>query len=155
MEGDLHSHPRPTLAYFIWTLCLIFNFYMFLLQFSAWDLRSHLIQNNLLVKADMGTLLDPFVLSIIVFQIPIALLLDKFGPRKVTSLMILGAALGVILFGYSTSPGLIWLAIFIMGLGATVTYVNTFKLVSNWFLPEKFPFMLGWPKKWPCLSCMH
>ena len=140
----LLAHPRPIYPWIIWILCNLFNFYMFLLQFSAWDLRSHLMQKNLLVEADMGTLLDPFVLAVIIFQIPIALLLDEFGPRKVTSLMILVAALGVILFGYSSSPFLTWIAILVMGLGATVTYVNTFKLVSNWFLPSRFPFMVGW-----------
>jgi len=83
----LHARPRPIYPWIIWILCNLFNFYMFLLQFSAWDLNSHLMQKKLLVEADMGTLPDPFVFAVILFQIPIALLLDKFGPRKVTSLM--------------------------------------------------------------------
>jgi len=57
---------------------------------------------------------------------------------------VLAAALGIILFGYTNSSLPMWVAIFIMGLGATVTSVNTFKLVSNWFPSSHFPFMVGW-----------
>lgn len=143
-EHPLLSHPRPIYPWVIWILCNLFNFYLFLIQYSAWELRSYLTQENLLFQKELGTLLDPFIIAIVLFQIPVALLLDHFGPRKVTSVLIFIAAGGVLLFSYHLSPKIILIGNFLMGLGATVTYVNTFKLVSNWFLPEKFPVMVAW-----------
>lgn len=139
-KKHLFPHPRPIYPWVIWVLCNLFNFYIFLIQFSAWDLRSYLASNPFLSEH----ILDPFIIAIILFQIPVALLIDQFGPRKVTSIFILISAIGVLLFSYKTSPGLMIFGNFLMGLGGTVTYVNTFKLVSNWFLPEKFPIMVGW-----------
>lgn len=142
--SPLLPHPCPYYPWVIWILCNLFNFYLFMLQFSAWELRSYLMQEGFYVHKELGTVLDPFIIAIIVFQVPVALLIDHIGPRKIASALIFISAGGVLLFSYRLSPGLMLLGNFLMGLGATVTYVNTFKLVSNWFLPERFPVMVAW-----------
>jgi len=138
------AHPRPVYPWVVWTLCNLINFYAFLLQFSSWDLISHHIKKDLIFTTDTGMLFAPFALAIILFQIPVALLIDKFGPRKITSLTLIIAALGVILLGYTHSHSLMLFGIFLMGLGGTITYVNSLKLVSNWFSHDTFPFMVAW-----------
>lgn len=141
---ELHPHPRPGLSYFIWILCILFNFYMFLVQFSAWDAAPSLLVEKGLPKLAVGNLLTSYNVAILIFQFPVALLIDKYGPKNMTSLVILFAALGVLMMGNSTTPLGFWLSTFTMGLGGTIAFVNTLKLVSNWFHPEKFTIMLAW-----------
>lgn len=140
----LYAHPRTVYSYFVWILCNIFNFYLFLIQFSVWVLGSHLSPDHIELRREVGTLLEPFILGTIIFQIPVALFLDRFGPRIITSLIILIAAIGIGLFGYTSLHSMLWVSIFLIGIGTTVTFANTFKLVSNWFLPKNFPVMVGW-----------
>ncbi|WP_420422452.1 MFS transporter [Simkania sp.] len=137
-------HPRPVYPYLVWMICNLINLYAFLLQFSSWDVRSHFHEKGLLFTADKGVLFTPFVLAVIIFQIPVALFIDKFGPRKVSSLTLVIASAGVMLFGYTHSHTLLWIGVFLMGLGATITYVNTFKLIANWFSHSRFPFLVSW-----------
>lgn len=142
-EKALFPHPLPWVAYFVWALCLIFNLFMNLIQFSAWTVAS---QKMLAISETfgIGRELIPFNLAIILFQFPVALLLDKFGPRRMTSIFIFLAALGVLFFSKSTSVATMWWSLFLVGIGGTVTTVNTLKLVSNWFLPKRFTVMLAW-----------
>jgi len=141
VEKDLHPHPRPALAYFIWALCLGFNFYLYLVQFGAWEaMPTQHAQTTL----GPGRLLLSFNLSIILFQFPIALLIDKFGPKRMTSLIIFLSALGVLVLSFSMSHIQFWIGAFIMGLGGTVAVVNTVKIISNWFLPKQFIILFAW-----------
>lgn len=142
-EKELFPHPLPWIAYFVWALCLIFNFFMYLIQFSAWTIASSkmVVFNGAI---GIGRELIPYNLAIILLQLPVALLLDKFGPRRMTSIFIFLAAIGVLLVSQSTSIAAMWWSLFVVGVGGTVTTVNTLKLVSNWFLPKRFTIMLAW-----------
>ncbi|CCB89414.1 MFS transporter [Simkania negevensis] len=144
IEKELLPHPRQGFAYFIWAICLIFNFYLYLVQFSAWGSSSERIVGSSVPSLGVGHLLLSYNVAVIIFQFPIALLIDKFGPRRMTSLVILLCAIGVLILSFSGSPTEFWWGAFLMGLGGTVTTVNILKIVSNWFHPKKFSLLLAW-----------
>lgn len=144
VEQELHPHPRQGFAYFIWVVCLVFNFYLYLVQFSAWGATSERLVGSTFPSLGVGRLLLSYNVAVILFQFPIALLIDKFGPRRMTSLVILLCAIGVLTLSFSDSAGEFWWGAFLMGLGGTVTTVNTLKLLSNWFHPKKFAILLAW-----------
>jgi MFS family permease len=52
--------------------------------------------------ADVGLLTSIYFLVIMAGQIPIGMLLDRYGPRRVQSLLLAVAAAGAALFGLST-----------------------------------------------------
>ncbi|WP_420422453.1 MFS transporter [Simkania sp.] len=144
IEKELLPHPRQGFAYFIWAICLIFNFYLYLVQFSAWGATSERLVGSSFPSLGVGRLLLSYNVAVIIFQFPIALLIDKFGPRRMTSLVILVCAIGVLILSFSGSAGEFWWGAFLMGLGGTVTTVNILKIVSNWFHPRKFTLLLAW-----------
>lgn len=87
------------------------------------------------------------VMQIVVYaglQIPVGMLLDRFGPTRLISV---GAALMVI--GQTTvalSPDLTW-AIggrMLVGAGDATTYVSGLRLLSTWFEPRRVPVMTQW-----------
>ena len=51
-----------------------------------------------LSAADLGLLTSAYLLAFAAFQIPLGLLLDRYGPRKVESGLLLLAAAGTLLF---------------------------------------------------------
>ncbi|MGE0831553.1 MAG: MFS transporter [Simkaniaceae bacterium] len=138
-----HPHPRPYYPWVIWILCILFIFYNYIIQFAALFINIPLHTKTVANVVNIAHLFDPYALTAFLLQIPVALLIDKYGPRKTTSLAIVITGLGAILFGFSTSMVEIGIAVAIFGVGSTVTIVNALKLASNWFLPSRFAVLVG------------
>jgi sugar phosphate permease len=71
-------------------------------------------------------------------QIPAGLLVDKYGPRKVSSVGIIIASIGSILFGLINSVGLAYISRVMVGAGTSVILLSVFKVQGNWFKQEEF-----------------
>ncbi|MFZ5944337.1 MAG: MFS transporter [Bacillota bacterium] len=77
-------------------------------------------------------------------QIPVGIMADTFGPRKVTSLGMLVAGAGSILFSISQSITVIFLSRLLIGIGVSTIFVSIFKILTVWFPPNKFATLTGW-----------
>src|SRR5712672_4467767 len=64
-------------------------------------ISGHLISDAGLNTADLGLLTSVYFLVFAAAQIPIGILLDRFGPRRVQSCLLLVAAAGATLFEVS------------------------------------------------------
>lgn len=84
-----------------------------------------------------------FFYAFALFQIPIGLLIDRFGSRVLPSLGILLCTLGFIFFSQSTTPLQMGLSRFVMGAGGAFSFLNALKFISNWFQPRRFAFFFG------------
>jgi len=85
----------------------------------------------------LGLLTSAFFMSYAIMQIPVGLMADSVGPRKIISSLVLVFSAGAFLFGLSHD---FWVAVAaraIMGLGASVVYVSSLKLISEWFTPDQ------------------
>lgn len=74
-------------------------------------------------------------------QVPVGLLVDRFGPRDV---MLVGAvvlALSQAAFGFVESYGLALLARVFVGVGDALTFVCVLRLVNSWFAPSRVPLV--------------
>lgn len=90
-----------------------------------------------LSPADLGLLTSAYLFAFGAFQLPLGVLLDRFGPRKVEAVLLLIAAAGCALFGFS--EGLAGLATgrAMIGLGVSACLMASFKAFSLWFPPER------------------
>lgn len=74
-------------------------------------------------------------------QIPVGLLVDRFGPR----LVLLTGAVVLILaqsgFAFADSYPLALLARLFVGIGDAMTFICVLRLVSTWFAPRRIPLM--------------
>jgi sugar phosphate permease len=64
-------------------------------------ISGHLISDIGLGAADLGLLTSVYFLVVAAAQIPVGILLDRFGPRRVQSVLLLIAAAGAGLFAMS------------------------------------------------------
>ena len=62
-----------------------------------------LVRDLGLGPADLGLLTSVYFISFAAFQLPLGVLLDRYGPRRTESILLLFAALGSILFAQAES----------------------------------------------------
>ncbi|MCG8509725.1 MAG: MFS transporter, partial [Rhodospirillales bacterium] len=70
-----------------------------------------------LSAADLGLLTSTYFLTFAAFQIPLGMLLDRFGPRRVQAVLYSVAALGAVLFALGDSAATLTLGRALIGAG--------------------------------------
>lgn len=89
---------------------------------------------------DIGLLTSMFFLMYAGVQIPLGMALDRFGARRVTSVLFFIAALGALVLAKVSDFGTMLAARAAMGLGISVAFMGALKSVVDWVPREKLPF---------------
>lgn len=85
-----------------------------------------------LAPADLGLLASVLFLAMAAAQIPLGILLDRLGPRRLMSACLIISAAGCLLCSAGTSLGVLIVARSMIGLGIAVTYVSGLKAARLW-----------------------
>lgn len=96
-----------------------------------------------LTAADLGLLTSCYFLAFASFQLPLGLLLDRYGPRRVQSALLLSAALGAALFAVGDSLVELAVARAFIGLGVAGGLMSSFKAITLWFPRARWPLVNG------------
>ncbi len=96
-----------------------------------------------LTAADLGLLTSAYLLAFAAFQIPLGLLLDRYGPRRVEGGLMLLAAAGTLLFALGTSTLELTLARGLIGLGVSACLMAAFKGFTQNFPPDRQASLTG------------
>jgi predicted MFS family arabinose efflux permease len=91
----------------------------------------------------LGLLSSVYFFSFALFQLPLGLLLDRFGPRKVNALLLLVAAAGGAWFANAESAGAAIAARAIIGIGVSACLMASFTAFVLWYPPERIATMNG------------
>lgn len=91
----------------------------------------------------LGNLAACYFYTYMIMQIPAGILLDKFGPRKTTTIAIAFCAIGSLLFAAANNLIVAEIGRLFMGAGAAFAALNCLKLIANWFPAKRFAFMAG------------
>lgn len=94
-----------------------------------------------LSAADLGLLTSAYLLTFGAFQLPLGVLLDRYGPRRVEAALLLVAAAGSAAFAFGTNLAELALARAAIGLGVSACLMAAFKSFSVWFPLERLPSM--------------
>jgi len=92
-----------------------------------------------LSSADLGLLTSAYLLAFGAFQLPLGILLDRPGPRRVEAALLLVAAAGSGAFALGGSLPELALARAAIGLGVSACLMASFKAFTVWFPPERQP----------------
>ena len=74
-------------------------------------------------------------------QIPVGLLLDRFGPRRVLMTGIVVLTLAQVGFAFAGTYGAGLLARLFVGAGDALIFICVLRLVTTWFAPKQIPLM--------------
>lgn len=91
----------------------------------------------------VGNLVAFYFYSYAAMQVPIGLIVDRFGPRRLLTFGIAICALATAGFALSHDVLLATLCRFLVGFGAGFGFVSTVTLAARWFPPSRFAQFVG------------
>jgi MFS family permease len=92
----------------------------------------------------LGLLTSTYFLAFGAAQLPLGMLLDRYGPRRVEALLLVVAASGAALFAWAESLAGLAAGRALIGLGVSACLMASFKAFSLWFPPERQASLTGW-----------
>ena len=92
----------------------------------------------------LGLLTSTYFLAFGLAQLPLGMLLDRFGPRRVEAGLLVIAASGAAVFSISEGLGGLAIGRALIGLGVSACLMASFKAFSQWFPPERQASLTGW-----------
>jgi len=90
-----------------------------------------------LSAADLGLLTSAYLLTFGAFQLPLGILLDRYGPRRVEASLLLICAAGTALFAAGEGMPQLTFGRALIGLGVSACLMASFKAFSMWFPIER------------------
>ena len=96
-----------------------------------------------LSASGLGLLSGIYFFSFALFQLPLGVLLDRYGPRRVNATLLLLAALGGLWFALAGSSTELVLARALIGLGVSGCLMSSFSAFALWYPPERLATMNG------------
>lgn len=106
-------------------------------------LTTELMRDFAVGGAALGTLSGWYFYAYASIQIPVGMLNDHFGPRKLMSVALAVCALGS--FGFALSESVLAASFFRAVVGASVAFafVGTLTIAGYWFAPARFAMLAG------------
>src|SRR5579863_559301 len=106
-------------------------------------LAPYLIAQLSLSAGQLGLLISIYFLVSALFQAPLGLLMDRFGPRRVQAMLIVVAGVGAIIFALGESWPVLLAGRVIMGIGAAGGLMTSLQAVTLWFPAPRWPVFNG------------
>jgi len=103
-----------------------------------------LVRDLTLDPAALGLLTSAYFLAFGAAQIPVGMLLDRFGPRRVEPVLLSIAATGALLFACADSLAALAFARGVIGLGVCACLMAPLKAIAAWYPPERLGSLAGW-----------
>jgi sugar phosphate permease len=91
----------------------------------------------------LGLLTSAYFVTFAAFQLPLGVLLDRYGPRRVEAVLLLLAGVGCLLFSASDSLSGLVAARALIGLGASACLMGALKANTLWFSTDRLPLANG------------
>jgi predicted MFS family arabinose efflux permease len=96
-----------------------------------------------LTAAGLGLLSGIYFFSFALFQLPLGILLDRYGPRRVNATLLLVAAAGGLWFSLAGSSTELVFARALIGFGVSGCLMASFSAFALWYPPERLATMNG------------
>ena len=92
----------------------------------------------------LGLLTSAYFLAFGAAQLPLGMLLDRYGPRRVEAALLVIAAIGAAVFALADGLTALTLGRALIGLGVSACLMASFKAFTQWFPPERQASLTGW-----------
>ena len=138
------SSPIPRwLPWCMWGLGALFFFYGFFQRFAPSVMTDPLQREFALDGAAVGNLSAFYFYAYAGMQVPIGLIVERFGPRRLLTFGALVCAAATAGFALAESAWLATLCRFLVGFGASFSFVCAITLAARWFPPQRFAQFVG------------
>ena len=133
----MKSVPGPSPWLRIYLPFAVGYYFSYLLRNVNAVIAPDLIRDLHIEPARLGLLTSTYLLAFGAFQLPLGVLLDRFGPRRVEVALLLVAAAGCLAFAAGGNLTQLAAARALIGLGVSACLMASFKAFALWFPAER------------------
>ena len=144
IEENTMIKSSTRLAIMGWSICLIgalFYSYEYFLRIMPSVMSAKLMAHFNIEAGALGIFVAIYYWAYVPLQLPVGLLHDRFGPRRLLTFACLLCVVGTYMFGISHSIYIAATGRLFVGIGSAFAFVGVLKLASIW-LP-------AWPVSFP------
>lgn len=127
----------------MWLFPLAFFGFQFVLRLFPGLIVQEFFDKYQINATDFGIFASLYYLGYAGMQIPMALLLDKYGPRTVIGFSAILCGLAAWMLVVFNSWPIALLSRFLIGVGSVVGFLGTSKVISQWFKKERYARLVG------------
>lgn len=130
-------------AWLIWFIAGLFYLFEFIHRVIVSVMIPELSESFEVGSALLSSLSAAYFIAYALAQIPVGLLIDRYGTRILLTLACLAISISSIIFAYSQNLTIANYCRIIIGLGSAFAFVGCLKLAAQWFPAHKFAFIVG------------
>jgi len=129
-----------------WIVCALgalFYSYEYLLRITPSVMEAPLRAHFNLSATGFGTLSGFYYYAYVAMQVPVGILMDRFGPKRLLTMACLICVIGTVMFA---GTGVFWVSAvgrFLVGLGSAFAFVGVLKLATIWLPEDKLAMVSG------------
>lgn len=139
----MNNQNYRRLSWVMWIIPLSFFAYQFILRLWPGLMMQQIMDQYSIDATGFGLLAAFYYYGYSSMQIPVALLLDKFGARIILFFFTVLSGLAFALLTYTNHFYLALLSRFFVGAGSAVGFLCVSKVISEWFDRSKYSKMIG------------
>jgi MFS family permease len=146
IDGIRPAYKEASVAWVAFLMCVlgaVFYCYEYYLRVAPSVIQPQLMQTFNVSQSGLGVLISYYYLAYVPLQIPVGLMMDFWGPRRVLTMACLMCAIGTYIFA---GTDLIWAAKigrFMVGFGSAFAYIGVLKIANIWLPRKYFAMMAG------------
>ena len=130
----------PLLA---WGTATLFFFYAWVLRVSPSVMVNELMRDFAVGGAVLGNLSAFYFYGYSTMQVPVGVLMDRFGPRRLLTISALACTVGCLLFAASGGALSASLGRLVIGASAAFGLVGAMTIAGQWFPAHRFALLSG------------
>jgi len=131
------------LPWLVWSFGPAMFFYAFFQRVAPSIMIDQLMRDLKVSGAALGNLSAFYFYAYASLQIPVGLLMDRYGPRRLLSFGASVCAAGTAIFALATALGPAYLGRLLVGIGASFGFVGALKLATTWLPASRFALASG------------
>jgi MFS family permease len=135
--------PSGVLPWIVWGLGAGLFCYNYFQRVAPSVMVADLMRDFAVTAATLGNLSAFYFYSYIAMQLPVGVLLDRFGSRRVLAIAAFVCGLGSVVFALAETLPEAQMGRLLTGTGAGFAFVGSLKLAANWFPTHRFALLSG------------
>lgn len=131
------------IAWFVWLIVSIFYAYQYILRVMPNIMLPNIMQQFNIDAVIFGQFSGAYYIGYCLMHLPIGIMLDRHGPRKVMSACILLTVIGLLPIIFAEHWIYPIIGRFLIGIGSSAAILGTFKIIRMIFSEQLFTRMLS------------
>jgi predicted MFS family arabinose efflux permease len=140
---DLSTSNSRKIAWIVWIIASMFYTYQYILRVLPNIMFNDIVEQFNINAATFGQFSGIYYLGYSLMHLPIGIMLDRFGPKKVISSCVFLTVIGLMPLLFADQWVYPIMGRFLIGLGSSGAILGVFKIIRLTFAEKQFPRMLS------------